>query len=43
VVRGASWLSDYPEDLLSSFRGDIPGYRCDFFGFRCVLVGESSR
>ena len=44
VVRGASWRSRGPELLLSSLRGgDSPGYRDANFGFRCVLVGGSSR
>ena len=44
VVRGASWRLDYaPEGLLSSFRYYIPAWGYDFNGFRCVLVGGSSR
>jgi len=44
VVRGASWNVNYPEYLLSSFRGiSNPDYRSGNYGFRCVLVGESSR
>jgi len=44
VVRGASWNLNLPERLLSSRRGsDYPGGRDDYGGFRCVLVGESSR
>jgi len=44
VVRGASWRNGDPEFLLSSSRYYIyPDNRCDYYGFRCVLVGESSR
>jgi formylglycine-generating enzyme required for sulfatase activity len=43
VVRGASWCGINPEGLLSSRRGNgIPGGRDVVYGFRCVLVGESS-
>ena len=41
VLRGASWGSFYPGDLLSSYRGLSPAYRYDYVGFRCVLVGGS--
>jgi len=51
VVRGASWRDCFHELLLSSIRFNygyydhpvIPGARSDAYGFRCVLVGESSR
>jgi hypothetical protein len=45
VVRGASWYNfGSPESLLSSSRNtDYPDRRSDRYGFRCVLVGESSR
>jgi len=42
VLRGASWLNDYPDDLLSSIRlSDSPVRRNYYIGFRCVLVGGS--
>jgi formylglycine-generating enzyme required for sulfatase activity len=42
VVRGASWLSNRPDFLLSSYRDcATPEYRSHNFGFRCVLVIES--
>ena len=42
VLRGASWLYDGPDILLSSYRGDFtPGGRGGDVGFRCVLVGGS--
>jgi serine/threonine protein kinase/formylglycine-generating enzyme required for sulfatase activity len=44
VVRGASCSDGGPESLLSSFRGvGNPGLRGSVYGFRCVLVGGSSR
>ncbi len=44
VLRGASWLDNYADYLLSSCRGIYaPGLRGDLIGFRCVLVGMSSR
>jgi formylglycine-generating enzyme required for sulfatase activity len=44
VLRGASWLDNSPENLLSSDRDyNNPDVRNDCCGFRCVLVGESSR
>jgi formylglycine-generating enzyme required for sulfatase activity len=42
VLRGASWGSVYPGDLLSSDRGRVtPGGRDGSISFRCVLVGGS--
>jgi formylglycine-generating enzyme required for sulfatase activity len=42
VLRGASWLSGSPGDLLSSYRnGFSPDSRSFNIGFRCVLVGGS--
>ena len=42
VVRGASWRSGNPNNLLSSNRGDDPpGSRSRAMGFRCVLVSGS--
>ncbi len=42
VLRGASWVDDYPGSLLSSCRISLtPGGRYDIIGFRCVLVGGS--
>jgi hypothetical protein len=44
VLRGASWRSNFPANLLSSSRINYyPDLRNDNVGFRCVLVGESSR
>ncbi len=38
VLRGGSWLTDYPDYLLSSFRDEYPpGSSFGFIGFRCVL------
>jgi formylglycine-generating enzyme required for sulfatase activity len=45
LLRGASWRSHAPDDLLSSGRNIFyPGYPNDNYGFRCVLVvgGASS-
>jgi hypothetical protein len=43
VLRGASWRDDAPGNLLSSRRNAYtPDYRRGNFGFRVVLVGESS-
>jgi parvulin-like peptidyl-prolyl isomerase/formylglycine-generating enzyme required for sulfatase activity len=43
VLRGASWLADGRDSLLSSNRvSAYPGLRYDFVGFRCV-IGPSSR
>ena len=42
VLRGASWVSSGPVDLLSSGRViDSPDGRNGGIGFRCVLVGGS--
>jgi formylglycine-generating enzyme required for sulfatase activity len=41
VLRGACWVDDYPDLLLSSLRGLTPVDRNGFIGFRCVLVGGS--
>jgi len=44
VVRGASWRSSLPEDLLSSYRTyGFPRTRYADIGFRCVLLVGSSR
>jgi Sulfatase-modifying factor enzyme 1/TIR domain len=44
VLRGASWSDYYPGALLSSSRNDsAPEGRVGYYGFRCVLVVESSR
>src|SRR4029079_2161026 len=44
AVRGGSWHSWDPDELLSSYRGgDTPDYRDDLNGFPCVLAWESSR
>lgn len=43
VLRGASWLDDGPDYLLSSYRGgNAPVSRGNVIGFRCVLAGGSS-
>ena len=43
VLRGASWGSDYPDHLLSSYRlSSAPDLRYNNVGFRCVLEGGSS-
>jgi formylglycine-generating enzyme required for sulfatase activity/predicted Ser/Thr protein kinase len=43
VLRGASWINDEPDYLLSSYRnGGDPGDRGVCSGFRCVLVVASS-
>lgn len=39
VLRGGSWWDSTPLHLLSSYRGyNSPGFRCPYYGFRCVLV-----
>jgi formylglycine-generating enzyme required for sulfatase activity len=44
VLRGASWVNFDPGFLLSSFRNvSAPGSRLNLFGFRVVLVDDSSR
>ena len=44
VWRGASWCDYNPDLLLSSRRlSDTPDDRNIYGGFRCVLVGDSSR
>ncbi len=44
VLRGGSWISRNPANLLSSFRrGGSPDFRDGSLGFRCVLVGGMSR
>ena len=44
VLRGGSWFNNDSGLLLSSFRYvALAGYRSDDVGFRCVLVGVSSR
>jgi formylglycine-generating enzyme required for sulfatase activity len=43
-LRGASFRCDVPDNMRSSFRySNHPDRRCCDFGFRCVLVGDSSR
>ena len=43
VLRGGSWLLNYPDYLLSSYRNFYtPGNRYNNIGFRCVLVVGSS-
>ena len=44
VLRGASWDNCDPDNLLSSCRfNGTPDGRRNYIGFRCVLVGGSSR
>jgi serine/threonine protein kinase len=44
VLRGGSWLSSGPDNLLSSLRNiDSPDYRFGNVGFRCVVGGASVR
>jgi formylglycine-generating enzyme required for sulfatase activity len=45
VLRGASWGNIGPDDLLSSYRDSSvgPDRSCSSDGFRCVLMGVSSR
>ncbi len=44
VLRGGSWFSNDSVALLSSCRNNYtPDSRNDCIGFRCVLVGVSSR
>jgi formylglycine-generating enzyme required for sulfatase activity len=44
VLRGGSWFSSRPDNLLSSYRsGYTPVVRDDYLGFRVVLVEGSSR
>jgi hypothetical protein len=41
VLRGASWRNAVPDGMLSSFRDDnMPEFRNDLYGFRCVLSGS---
>jgi formylglycine-generating enzyme required for sulfatase activity len=43
VLRGGSWGHYVPDNLFSSYRGNgTPVNRLGNFGFRCVLVGDSS-
>ena len=44
VLRGGSWLNDYPELLSCGSRlYDLPGNRGGRIGFRCVWVSGSAR
>ena len=44
VLRGASWRSAEPVELLASCRNfSTPAYRGGAIGFRCVVARESSR
>ena len=43
VLRGASWINNSPDYLLSAYRYSYtPDYRLNNLGFRCVLAGGSS-
>ena len=43
VLRGGSWIYDYPEYLSASFRFNYtPVSRFDDVGFRCVWLSASS-
>jgi serine/threonine protein kinase/formylglycine-generating enzyme required for sulfatase activity len=42
VLRGGSWATSRPEELLLSFRrGYDPNFRHDDVGFRCVIASDS--
>jgi formylglycine-generating enzyme required for sulfatase activity len=41
VLRGGSWSTSNPDELLTSFRrGFDPSFRHDDVGFRCVIATE---
>jgi serine/threonine protein kinase len=41
VLRGGSWATSRPEEMLSSFRrGSDPSFRHDDIGFRCVIATD---
>lgn len=42
VLRGGSWATSRPEEMLSSFRKDLdPNFREDNVGFRCVIASDA--
>jgi formylglycine-generating enzyme required for sulfatase activity len=42
VLRGGSWATSHPEELLSSYRrGFDPSFREDDVGFRCVIATDA--
>jgi formylglycine-generating enzyme required for sulfatase activity len=42
VLRGGSWATSRPEEILSSFRRGIdPSFREDDVGFRCVIATDN--
>jgi formylglycine-generating enzyme required for sulfatase activity len=44
TLRGGSWATSRPEELLSSYRrGYGPLFRCDDVGFRCVIATDGAR
>jgi serine/threonine protein kinase/formylglycine-generating enzyme required for sulfatase activity len=44
VLRGGSWATSRPEELLSSYRrGHEPLFRCDDVGFRCVIATDGAQ
>jgi len=44
VLRGGSWATSHPEEMLSSYRrGFDPGFREDDVGFRCVIATDSGK
>jgi serine/threonine protein kinase/formylglycine-generating enzyme required for sulfatase activity len=43
TLRGGSWATSRPEELLSSYRrGHEPLFRCDDVGFRCVVATDGA-
>jgi formylglycine-generating enzyme required for sulfatase activity len=44
VLRGGSWATSRPEEILSSYRrGFDPSFREDDVGFRCVIATDAGR
>ncbi len=42
VLRGGSWATSRPEEMLSSYRRDLdPNFREDNVGFRCVISSDA--
>lgn len=42
VLRGGSWATSRPEEILSSYRKDLdPSFREDNVGFRCVIATDA--
>jgi formylglycine-generating enzyme required for sulfatase activity len=43
TLRGGSWATSKPEEMLSSYRrGYDPYFRSDDVGFRCVIASEGT-